>query len=533
MGKLIIKPDNKSIELKKGRTILSCLQELEVDIRALCGGRGTCRACVVKVNDVKNLTPPTKLERKWIKRFGFRLACQTKISNEDGDIIVEVPSYAKYKILEKGISKKIPLRPFVKKKSTPSGENIFWKNREIKAYKGEIYGLALDIGTTTLSMYWIDLETGDELFVSSMLNPQVRYGDNIIDRISYARIGKQRQLEKAIREGVNKMIEAVPLNNDNIFELVVVGNTVMRDIFIGHSVNKLGESPFEPISLKPKNKMAKKLELAINQKANVYAFPLIGHFVGADALGAILATEMHTKSEITMTIDIGTNTEIALGNKESIIVTSCASGPAFEGSGIKCGIGAIEGAIQKAKIKEDLTVNYETINNARPIGICGSGLIDILSQMLERKIIDWTGKFSRGKKKFIITKGEDQIFLDGNDIDNLKLAKSAISVGTKIVMKHYGIEIDELDRLYLAGAFGTYINPENALRIGLIPDMPSNKITRVGNAAIEGARQVLLSQEKRSEVEEIPKSTKHIRLELEKDFHDRFIEELCFEKYRT
>ncbi len=532
MGKLIVKPDNKKGALRIGRTLLSYLQELEIEINASCGGHGICRGCLVKVYGDGKLSNLTEVERKSIKNEEYRLACQAKIINEDEDIYLEVPKYGKYKILEKGVSKKIRLNPFVKKRGAYPIEKIYWKNKEIDNYNGEIYGLALDVGTTTLSMYWVDLTTGHERFVSSVLNPQLRYGDNIIDRINYAKMSDQKHLEKVARKCVNEMILRGPINPKNIYELVVVGNTAMRDIWIGHSVRKLGESPFEPISLKPVNLNAYDLGLAINQRANVYAPPLIGHFVGADALSVILATEMHKCPEILMTIDIGTNTEIAIGNEEKIIVTSCASGPAFEGSGIKCGTGAVEGAIQKVEIDDDLKVIYETIDGASPIGLCGSGLIDVLAQMLDKKIIDWRGKFSKDVSEFIIAKEGNGIFLDGEDIDNLKLAKAAISVGIKVVMEHYGVEINDIKKLYLAGAFGTYINPNNALKIGMLPDLRKEKVVQAGNAAIEGARQILISKEKRKEAEEIPRICQHIRLEKEKDFHDRFVEELCFDKYR-
>ena len=532
MGKLVVKPDNKNAPLKKSRTILSYLQELGITINASCGGHGICKGCGVKISGNENLSSLTDVEKESIKRPGYRLACQAKILKEDEDIYVEVPIYAKYKILEKGESKKIPLNPFVKKRGAFPLEKIYYEGKEIDEYKGEIFGLALDVGTTTISMYWVDLETGYERYVSSMLNPQVRYGDNIIDRINYAKIVGQRHLEMAVIEGVNEMILKGPVNPGHIYEMVVVGNTAMRDIWIGHSVKTLGESPFEPVSLNAVNLIADDLGLAINPRANVYALPLIGHFVGADALGAILATEMHKSHDVLMTIDVGTNTEIALGNEDKIIVTSCASGPAFEGSGVKCGTGAVEGAIQKVEIDDDSKVKYETIGNAPPNGICGSGLIDVLAQMLDRKIINWTGKFSKGETEFIIAEEVYRISLDGEDIDSLKLAKSAISVGIEVVMEHYGVKVSDIEKLYLAGAFGTYINPENALKIGMLPDLRLEKIVRVGNAAIEGARQALISQEKRKEAEEIPRKTEHIRLEMEEDFHDRFVEGLCFNKYR-
>ncbi len=233
-----------------------------------------------------------------------------------------------------------------------------------------------------------------------------------------------------------------------------------------------------------------------------------------------------------MAIDLGTNTEIAIGNDDKIIVTSCASGPAFEGSGLKCGTGAVGGAIEKIEIDDDLKVKCETIDKIPPIGICGSGLIDAIAQMLDKGIIDWMGKFTKGEKELVIAENEDRIFLDGEDIDNLKLAKSAISVGAKVVMKHYGVDVKDVEKVYLAGAFGTYIDLDNAVKIGMLPDVSPEKIDKVGNAAVEGARQVLISQEKRKEAEEISKKIGHISLEMEEDFQYKFMEELGFDKYR-
>ncbi|MCW4042564.1 MAG: ATP-binding protein, partial [Candidatus Bathyarchaeota archaeon] len=220
-----------------------------------------------------------------------------------------------------------------------------------------------------------------------------------------------------------------------------------------------------------------------------------------------------------------------IGNREKIIVTSCASGPAFEGSGIKCGTGAIEGAISQIEIKDDLSIEYETIDDASPSGICGSGLIDVLAEMLDRNIIDKKGKFLKGENRFTIKENGKPIFIDGEDIDNLKLAKAAIHVGTKAVMRHYGVELKDVERLCLAGAFGNYIDPIKAIEIGMLPDISLEKVERVGNAAIEGARQALISKEKRKDAEVIPKKTKHIRLEMEKNFQDQFVNGLLFDKY--
>jgi len=534
MGQIIVNPGNKEAALEKGRNLLSYLQEAGVNINASCGGIGICRGCLVNVIDNECLNQLTDIEKKSIRLPGERLACQAKIVNENGSVVVEVPTIAKYKILEKGISKKIKLNPYVTKEKSPVGEKVCWKNIEIGNYEGEMYGIALDIGTTTISMYWVDFETGEEHFISSILNPQIGYGDNIIDRIKYAMVSSQSHLEKAIREGINEMIREGPIDTNHIYEMTVVGNTAMRDIFIGHSVKKLGLAPFEPISKNAFNRNASKMDLVINPKANVYALPLIGHFVGADALGVVLSTEMYESNKITMAIDIGTNTEIVLGNRDRLFATSCASGPAFEGSGIKCGTGAIEGAIQRIEIDNDLKSHCETIGDVNPVGICGSGLIDLLAQMLDKKIIDWRGKFADERKEYIVAKTTDgvNISLDGRDIDNLKLAKSAISVGTKVLMNKYDIGRNDIETLYLAGAFGNYINPVHAIKIGMLPDIPLNRISKVGNAAIEGSRQALISKDKRSEAERISKKIKHVSLELEKDFQERFVEELTFNNYR-
>ncbi|MBS7650298.1 MAG: ASKHA domain-containing protein [Candidatus Bathyarchaeia archaeon] len=532
MAEIVIKPHDRKAILNVGRTILSYLQELDVDIDASCGGRGVCGKCLVKALPDESLAPPTEAERRLAKP-GFRLACQARILRDDQNLQVEVPTYAIYKILGRGVVKPVPLNPPVLRRFTPEGEKVYWRNVMVDEYRGEIYGLALDVGTTTLAMYWVNLETGVVEHISSMLNPQIRYGDNVIDRINYARMGRQMDLENAVRGGVNQMILQRPINPDHIYEVAVVGNTVMRDLFIGHPVSQMGEAPFEPLSTSPVNKSAGELGLKVNRAANVYALPLIGHFVGADALAVILATEMHLSREVVMAIDIGTNTEIAVGCEDGIMVTSCASGPAFEGSGVKCGIGAVEGAIQSVEIAEDLKVKYETIGGAPPIGICGSGLIDLLAQMLDRGVIDWRGRFTSGRGRLIIVGDNGRIFIDGEDIDNLKLAKSAINVGAKALMKHYGVKVKDISRLYLAGAFGNYINPMNAVKIGMLPNIPLKKIVKVGNAAIEGAREVLVSQEKRNEAEKIPSKTRHLRLEVEEDFHDMFIQGLSFSRYRS
>jgi uncharacterized 2Fe-2S/4Fe-4S cluster protein (DUF4445 family) len=274
--------------------------------------------------------------------------------------------------------------------------------------------------------------------------------------------------------------------------------------------------------------VASDLGIAIHPQGNIYSLPLIGHFVGADTLAMILATGMHGREEVTMAIDIGTNTEIAIGNRDGIMVTSCASGPAFEGSGIACGTGSVEGAIQRLAIEAGGRVAYETIGNGPPVGICGSGLIDTLAELLEHGIIDWTGKFTGGTGQFSLAEGERGVYLDGCDLDNLKLAKAAVAAGAGTLLERAGMKAGSLSQLFLAGAFGTYIDVLNAKRIGMLPGIAPERVVKVGNASIEGAALTLLSRECRGMGEELARRITHVSLEQDPAFQDRFVEELCF-----
>ncbi len=515
----------KEAELVKGRTILFYLQELGIDINYSCGGEGKCGECLVEVECAPGaLTDKTEAEKEFIHDDIHRLACQAKILKTDKPVYVRlksIPYLRRLYILESGEYKAIPIEPFVH----IEGERVFYESEDIGEYTGGINGIALDIGTTTLAMYLIDLETGAVLSVSSRENPQTKYGNNVISRIEFARKG-QEILEREIRNAANKMIAALT-NPDKIYEIVVVGNPVMRDLFFGYSVESLGKSPYEPLSANAVSKTAKELGLEANPKAIVYGLPLIGSFVGADALAVVLATDMYKSVKICMAIDIGTNTEIVLGNRDRLIATSCAAGPAFEGAGIACGIGSVSGAIKEVRI-ENGEIMYKTIDDDTPVGVCGSGLIDVLAELLDKRIINGRGKFQGDEKEFKIAEG---ISISEKDIDQLNLAKTAVSVGIKVLMDRYGVELEKIDRIFLAGGFGNFINTENAIRIGLLPSVAQEKVKKVGNAAIEGARQALISKTKRAHAVAVAKRIEHIKLEEEENFMEIFVSELYFQKY--
>jgi uncharacterized 2Fe-2S/4Fe-4S cluster protein (DUF4445 family) len=518
---IIFKDFGKEAKLVEGRTILSYLHELGIDINCPCGGEGKCGQCLVKVECATGaLSDKTEAEKKFIHDDTCRLACQARILKTDGRIYVRVPRRIYY-ILESGEYNEIHLEPFVH----VEGERVFCESEDIGEYTGELYGIALDIGTTTLAMYLIDLESGKVLYVTSRENPQTKYGNNVISRIQFARTGKNR-LEREIRNAVNEMISAM-VDPGRVYEIVVVGNSVMRDLFFGYSVESLGKSPYEPLSLNAVNETAKEVKLKANPKSRVYGLPLIGSFVGADALAVILATKLYKSEKIHMAIDIGTNTEIILGNRDRLIATSCAAGPAFEGAGIRCGIGGVSGAIKDVRI-ENGEVIYRTIDDATPIGVCGSGLIDTLAELLDNGIINGMGKFLGDEKEFVIA---EEFSLSERDIDQLNLAKTAVSVGIKTLVERYGIMLDGVDRVFLAGGFGNFINIENAIRIGLLPAVAQEKVKKVGNAALEGARQALISKTKREDAEAIAKRIEHVKLEDEDDFQEKFVNELYFQQY--
>jgi uncharacterized 2Fe-2S/4Fe-4S cluster protein (DUF4445 family) len=530
MGEFVVEGYDRRTGLIIGRTLLEHILELGIDINASCGGVGDCKQCLVRVSDADSLIPLTDAEREFIREEEYRLACQAKVIQDDEDIYVVIPE-RKFTIWVTGKRKEVELDPFVK--AIPLyGNRVHWQTRDLGIYRGELYGIALDIGTTTLSMYCVDLETGKDVLVLSRENPQIKYGNDVVLRITYARNKGQAELEQDIRRGVNEMIRSLPINPEHIYEMTVVGNSTMRELFFGNPVETLGEAPYEPHSKLPVYRTAGELGLSINPRAIVYGLPLISGFIGADNVGVILATELHKGTETSMAIDIGTNTEIVIGNEERLIATSCASGPAFEGVGITWGIGGVGGAIKNMSIDEGLDVHYETINDLSPIGICGSGLIDALAQMLDRGVVDWRGRFTDNREEFVIVDRTNPITISEEDIDKLKLAKAAIALGIKVMMERYDIDLGMLDTLHLAGGFGNFINVENARKIGMLPNLPPEKIDRVGNAAIEGAREVLISRIKRREAETLARRVEHLSLASLTNFSYRYMNEFPFKRYQ-
>jgi len=415
----------------------------------------------------------------------------------------------------------------------------------------ESFGIAIDIGTTTLVGYLINLNNGKTYSVASRLNPQTQFGEDVITRITYIKNNPDglKKLNSILIEALNVIVvencNKANVKPSQIYEATIVGNSVMHHIFLGLNPISIGLSPYIPIIQHGLNVEAKKLDLNIFPEGNAYTLPIIAGFVGADTLGVILASGIDEEEELTLIIDIGTNGEIVIGNKTSIAAGSCAAGSALEGAHIKDGMRAASGAIDSVKINpENLDVSFTTINNKKPMGLCGSGLIDAVAEMLKAKIIAQNGNFNKkliGTNRFVKKNSEVEFILvkknqtslnrditiSQNDIREIQMSKAAFYAGTKVILKNLNID-SQIKKISLAGAFGNYIKKENAKFIGMIPDIPNEKIFQIGNAAGIGAQICLLNKDFRIKAEKLLKVIKYVEISTKKEFQKEFAEAMYF-----
>jgi len=517
----------KRANVLKDKNILDHAKELKIPIGSSCRGRGKCKECrIVIEKGCEVLNKKTELENDLNENE--RLACQAIIKDDSTDIYVRIPHQGSLEqIATEGRGKEVELNPLTRKK----GKKVLFNDKEIGSYRNHIYGIAADVGTTTVVLHLIDLESGELIFTSAFENPQrIIDGNNVISRIMYDR-EKPDALHQELISCINAKIGKMPCDENEVYEMVAVGNSTMRDMFFGLNVQSIGVKPFKSVtelggSSTFLNKRGSNSSLRINENANIYGAPLIGSHVGADTTAVCLCTGLFDESNLTaMAIDIGTNGEIVLRHNHKIIATSCAAGPALEP------MPALRGAIQRISIDSG-KIGWKTIGNTEPVGICGSGIIDLLGELIKNREMDKNG-YLVNRKAFKIT---DKVQLTQNAIkgeNGLIWSKAAISLGIKVLLEKTGISTNDLDRVYLAGSFGSYIDKKNARRIGLIPAVPLKKVVQVGNAAAEGAKEMLLSRKRRRLAEESAKKVKHIDLELIPNYGERLmLDEQNFEKLR-
>jgi len=418
------------------------------------------------------------------------------------------------------------------------------------------FGIAFDIGTTTLVGYLINLYDGKIYSIASKLNQQTAFGEDVVTRLTYIKNNTDglQKLNSAVLNGLNDIILKNCANSNikpsQIYEASVVGNSVMHHIFLGLDPTSIGLSPYVPLIKEGLNLNSNELNLNINNQGNVYIAPVIAGFVGADTIGVILSSDIENEKQLTLAIDIGTNGELIIGNQEILATGSCAAGSALEGAHIKDGMRAASGAIDSIKIDpETLNVSYTTIKNKKPIGICGSGLIDAVAEMLKSKILTRSGNFNKNlinheriikkdnKVEFIIAKKDEtsinrEISLSQNDIRQIQMAKGAFYAGARLIIKelkeHYKVKDTEIKQIFLAGAFGNYIDKENAKFIGMIPDISNDKIFQIGNAAGIGAQYCLLNRDIRIKAQSLLNKIKYVEISLKKQFQREFAEAMYF-----
>lgn len=580
------------IEAEKSSNLLDVLQKKSVDIEASCGGKGVCGKCKVKVKKgqkpyLENLTPEEKrhLREDEISR-GVRLACKVEVC-EDLDVFLEKSSeranilshfavndfeYEENIIVKKVILQKPSLddqKSFeLRLKETIGDGNLKvlprtlqklarLKDQEFFAvvYSDEIldvkssclaFGLAVDIGTTTVVCYLVDLVQKRVVDFYSFINPQKKFGADVISRIDFAREKEeglfilQKEIVDAINRAIQILTEKNSISKDDIYSVVFVGNTTMLHLLLGVDPQTIAISPFVPVFTESICAKPNDLGLEINPVATIKVLNSISAYIGADIVAGILSTQMHKSSKISLLLDLGTNGEMVLGSSSFMLACSTAAGPAFEGVNISCGMGAVEGAIDSVKI-ENGKVYFTTIGAKQPAGICGSGAVDAIAFMLKEGIIDETGRFCdkndtyksymrevNGQQAFFIT---DSVYITQKDIREIQLAKAAISAGVKTMIEHAKITEDDIENVYLAGGFGNYINPWSAIEIGIIPKKLKSKIVPVGNSAVAGAVLVLLSRKMAYESQEIGRKVKYIELSNSQDFNQFFVESMMFENF--
>ena len=417
------------------------------------------------------------------------------------------------------------------------------------------FGIAFDIGTTTIVGYLMNLNDGKIHAVSSLLNPQTAYGEDVITRITYIKDNKDglNQLNTAVINAlntiINKTCNKARIEHSNIYEISMVGNSVMHHIFLGINPTFIGLSPYVPTIQRNLNVKSRNIGLSISAEGNVHVLPLIAGFVGADTIGIILSSQIEKESELTLAIDIGTNGEIVIGNKDMLATASCAAGSALEGAHIQHGMRAAAGAIDTIKIDpKDLTVAYSTINHKKPMGICGSGLIDAVAELLKARVLTRSGNFNKeliGNDRFIKTgkafefiiadKDETStgkhVTISQHDIRELQMAKGAFYSGMRLILSYLDRTRNfhhKIQQIYLAGAFGNYINKANAKFIGMIPDITDEKIFQIGNAAGTGAQHCLINKDLRQKAQELLKKIEYIEIAVEKDFQQEYAKAMYF-----
>ena len=603
--KVTFQPSGRTVHVLSGTTVLEAAAQGGLTIRTPCGGGGTCGKCRVQFGS--GVCDPTAADEKVFDReerqSGWRLACQTAICDT---CVIDVPETSRFasqhQILTETTGDKTEIVPAVRKVyvelSPPSLEDASADLHRLESQIGPVhaslsvirdlshtlragdfkgtavvadhrligfepgdtadrcYGVAFDVGTTTVVGSLLDLHTGDELALAPAMNPQVSFGDDVLSRINCTGVdaANLHRLQRAILETLNQLIDQMcaeaGVARQDVYELTFAGNTTMEHLLCGIDVQPLGHVPFTAAHARALALTSEELGIVVHPRAAAYVFPIIGGFVGGDTVACMLATRIDPERDATLLVDIGTNGEIVLACNGQILSASTAAGPAFEGARISCGMRATNGAIAKVVFNDD--VSYNVIGNAPATGLCGSSLVDLCSQMLAAGIIAPNGRLlppdelpadlpeplrqrirvdDGDQTEFLIAEDrlDHPVVLTQRDVRELQLASGAIRAGINILLRKAGIKASDLDRVLLAGGFASFIRRSHAQRIGLLPgDVERERIHYVGNASLNGARWALLSTESRLKAEAYARTTDHVQLSEDMDFQVEFADAMIF-----
>lgn len=591
--KVVFLPSGAEMIAEPGMTIMQALHRAGLNIDAPCGGNGTCKKCKVKVTDSKG-------ER-------IVLACQTVIT---GDMTVDISREDEgHRILMGGITREVASVPSVsvhtvqvprpttddlrscwlrlcaaaeEAAALPAGSirpnlaviSSLYQTLEANEYRVDavlcdgvllavqpvgspVLGLAYDIGTTTIACYLLDLRSGRQLSQSSMLNPQTTFGGDVIMRMKYSVENGLEELTECVRKALNtlaaKSASSAKQKLTDVYLVTVVGNTCMHHLFMGISPASLAYAPYTAAVTEAIQANAKDFGFSIHPSGRLFMLPNIAGFVGADTVGAALAASMDDKDKLTLLIDIGTNGEMVLGTKDHLVACSTAAGPAFEGALISCGMRGAEGAIDHVKLI-DGQFQYTVIGGGKPVGICGSGLIDLLSELVRVGLVESGGRMldedeidadpfckpyagfmetRNGLRAFRLASVEESgsgepLYFTQKDVREVQLAKGAMAAGIQMMCRHLGVTVDEIQSVMIAGAFGSYMSPVSACGIGLIPPQLGDRVMAIGNAAGEGSKLCALSIDEYRRASRLANSMDYLELAADPAFQDVFVDQLEF-----
>lgn len=531
---MVTRINGREVRTQK-ESLLQLARKAGVRIRSLCGGMGLCKKCLVRVERGDELlSPPTRAEEEAVKR-GLRLACQAVV-REIGGLEISVPpdSLELEEIpLLPASGVKVKLEPAIRGLVIEEGGKILTRvlryGRTIAEREGVrgMLGLALDVGTTNLVGYLVDLAQGKVLSAMGLLNPQAEKGEDLMTRLTLALRGED--LRESLVEGVNQLVAALAPSPEDIYEVVAVGNSVMHHFLFDLPLEPLARAPFSPFTLLPLERTAAEIGLKLPH-AWVYSPPPVGGFVGSDCLADILFSGLWMRTEPWLLVDVGTNTEIVLSDGGRLLASSCASGPAFEGGGLVCGMRAGEGAISHVKLTESFEPILEVTGTPR--GLCGSGALDLLSELLRMGAVRPDGRMTGSGPRFKLEREPcfelaEGVIFTSSDIRRLQLAKAAVAAGVSVLMEEAGVSARELSCLALAGAFGVSLRFDSVFSTGMLPRV--GKVIQLGHAAGLGAQLMLLSVEQRRAAEELARKIKHVQLAGREEFGEKFIQLLRLE----